>query len=359
MRYRLIDLSRSVAALIVVVYHWNLYMLEQDWASYAPGGFVAPYSKAFDMFYNRGGLAVQYFWMLSGFIFAHVYRDTQIGFTQFVGRRLARLYPLHFVTLLATAMLQAILVWLIGATLLYPFNDFYHFVLHLFFISAWGFAEGVSFNGPVWSVSVEIPVYIMFWAVIRTLPLSALSALTISLAFFLLQRVMTGTEIDTCAMLFFFGVATFHASRWLTSGQLLVFGIAACGAWPILFALVPALNEVASLKSVLMFAPILAIIAALDQLSETRSGFLDRCAKIGDLSYSIYLLHTPLMLLLIIGMLVLGIDRSTLAGDFWPLAAFIVVTITISQLSLNKLEVPARRWFRHVVSPKQKIDDMI
>ena len=42
-------------------------------------------------------------------------------------------------------------------------HDFYHFVLQFFFISSWGFEDGPSFNGPIWSVSIEIFIYGIFF----------------------------------------------------------------------------------------------------------------------------------------------------------------------------------------------------
>ena len=42
-------------------------------------------------------------------------------------------------------------------------NDLYHFVLNILFISSWGLEKGMSFNQPIWSVSFELIVYILFF----------------------------------------------------------------------------------------------------------------------------------------------------------------------------------------------------
>ena len=81
----------------------------------------------------------------------------------FWGRRFARLYPLHFVTLLFVAGLQAYHLSVNGSHQLFGFNDTYHFILNLFMASPWGLEEGLSFNAPIWSVSVEVIVYFVFW----------------------------------------------------------------------------------------------------------------------------------------------------------------------------------------------------
>ena len=40
-------------------------------------------------------------------------------------------------------------------------------MLNVFFVSAWGFEKGFSFNSPVWSVSVEVLLYAMFFVFCR------------------------------------------------------------------------------------------------------------------------------------------------------------------------------------------------
>lgn len=46
-------------------------------------------------------------------------------------------------------------------------NDLYYFVLQLFVASDWGLQAGDSFNGPIWSISVELLVYVIFFVVLR------------------------------------------------------------------------------------------------------------------------------------------------------------------------------------------------
>ena len=55
--------------------------------------------------------------------------------------RFARLYPLHFATLILVAVLQIINLSLSNTFQIVPINDFYHFTLNLFFISDLGAIE--------------------------------------------------------------------------------------------------------------------------------------------------------------------------------------------------------------------------
>src|SRR5690606_34065506 len=75
----------------------------------------------------------------------------------------SRLYPLHLLTLLLVGGLQWVVIKLQGHSFVYPQNDIYHFVLNVFFASAWGLQKGFSFNASIWSVSVEVLLYTLFF----------------------------------------------------------------------------------------------------------------------------------------------------------------------------------------------------
>src|SRR6056297_2758493 len=207
-RFRLVDFSRGIAALIVAAVHWKRFMVEYPWGTYSAGGLIEPLARHLGPLYEYGPLAVQFFWLISGFIFAHVYGATKIGFLGFAGRRIARLIPLHLLTLFMVAALQIGFVLLIGTTLFYT-ADAYHFVLNLLFIPSFGLESGLSFNGPIWSVAVELPIYAFFWLTVARLRLNAVIALGISAVFFLLQDVTTFTQVDYCGLMFFVGSAIY------------------------------------------------------------------------------------------------------------------------------------------------------
>ena len=86
--------------------------------------------------YTHGEYAVPFFWVISGFIFSFVYQERAVSFRAFSARRFARLYPLHFATLLIVAGLQLLLFLQISTTLFIPNNDLYHFLLNVFFASS-------------------------------------------------------------------------------------------------------------------------------------------------------------------------------------------------------------------------------
>ena len=66
-------------------------------------------------------------------------------------------------TLLLVAILQPIYFDLNGCFFVYQENDLRHFLLQIFMASNWGFQNGHSFDGPSWSISIEVLVYVGFF----------------------------------------------------------------------------------------------------------------------------------------------------------------------------------------------------
>ena len=75
------------------------------------------------------------FYAISGFVFAYVYLSTneKVSGKEFFVNRFARLYPLHFATLIIVAILQLINWGTTNFFQIVHYNDFYHFILQLFF----------------------------------------------------------------------------------------------------------------------------------------------------------------------------------------------------------------------------------
>jgi peptidoglycan/LPS O-acetylase OafA/YrhL len=91
--------------------------------------------------YRYGYLGVQIFWCISGYIFFWKYGEAiatgSISGWNFFVYRLSRLYPLHFVTLLAVALLQYAYFRKSGVYFVYQNNNFREFFLQIFMASSW------------------------------------------------------------------------------------------------------------------------------------------------------------------------------------------------------------------------------
>lgn len=160
-----VDALRGLAALSVVVFHYHhFYLRDAAGRPDIPETGTFPYAAILDAAYRHGGLAVEHFWVISGFVFAHVYLGRPTTMRAFWVARFARLYPLHLVTLLAVAALQAVSMSATGAWQIYGSNDLRHFLLQVPMASNWSsLSRGLSFNGPIWSVSFELVAYAAFF----------------------------------------------------------------------------------------------------------------------------------------------------------------------------------------------------
>ena len=159
-----------MAALAVLVWHYQHFAFVAD----TPIGLIQdrlPLYRLLHIFYDYGPYAVHVFWCISGFIFFWKYRDAiadrSIDGWKFFVLRFSRLYPLHIATLLVVAALQPLYFNLNGYFFVYQNNDLTHFLLQLLMASNATVQSALSFNGPIWSISVEVLVYFFFFMMLR------------------------------------------------------------------------------------------------------------------------------------------------------------------------------------------------
>ena len=169
--YNILDGLRGAVALMVVWYH----VFE---------GFAFAEGAAIDVF-NHGYLAVDFFFMLSGFVISYAYDDRWDGMSlgNFFKRRLVRLHPMIVmgtVIGLTTFLIQGGVKWDGSQT---PMSDvMLAFLLTCCFIPAWpgaphevrGNGEMFPLNGPAWSLFFEYVGNICYALFIRRLSDKAL-----------------------------------------------------------------------------------------------------------------------------------------------------------------------------------------
>jgi peptidoglycan/LPS O-acetylase OafA/YrhL len=107
-RFFWVDVLRGVAALVIVVFHYHhFYLADAFDRAGVPALESFPYAAVLAPLYSAvAAKAVEVFWLISGFVFAHVYMRRPVTGWNFFVARFARLYPLHFATLLYVAALQ-------------------------------------------------------------------------------------------------------------------------------------------------------------------------------------------------------------------------------------------------------------
>ena len=340
-----VDFLRGIAALSVVVFHFKNFG--------GGGGDLARPASMLDNvnllhwlepIRHHGALAVMAFWAISGFVFMNVYAGKRPDGFGFFIRRFARLYPLHFVTLIVVAALQIVAVASLGHSIIYHQNDAWNFGLHLFMASEWGLQHGQSFNYPIWSVSAEVLIYAVFWAFVRHLPLNLVRLFFIWLAFQLAAMVSGSGLIILCGVYFFGGAIAYSVYRlWdeQRQGMLLLFG--AFG-----FTASSALGLVGRYVDVPLTAWLLpAICSALLLLVAAENlwlgKFFRKARTVGDITYSSYLWHSPLQMLILLGAGWGLWSVDSLFNDAFFIF-YLALVCLVSFLSFQWIERPAQRW---------------
>lgn len=345
-RMALIDGLRGLAAIGVLLYHYmHFAMSGTDHSRYTHYLALQPARWLLAPFYDYGFYAVQLFWIISGFVFAAVYFDRAVTGRAFAVNRLARLYPLHLLTLLVVAALQALALARLGHTLLYDNFDLRHFLLQLVFASDWVEGSGHSFNGPVWSVSVEVLVYGLFWLLRAPLQRMSAAGLLAVIGFCLLASAFgTVTRVPLCAFYFFIGTALWRLHGWLGSRRWHRGGVV-----PGLLVLAAgglAQGSAMALEVIAIPALACAMLLVLVEREETASRRLRRAASwLGDCTYGIYLWHVPLQLALML-VLLPAFDPGAVAAQGWFLPVWLGTVIAVARLSYVRFELPMRQRLR-------------
>lgn len=372
-----LDALRGIAAIVVVIFHWR-HFFETHPSVTGVDVSTFPFYFWLEPIYQYGFKAVDLFFCISGFIFYKLYAQRiaqgDVGFRQFLVNRLSRLYPLHLATLLTVAIGQFVLWRLTGVELVTQFNDIYHFALQLFFVSAWGFESGESFNTPIWSVSVEMLLYLFFFFICRrgllkwyhTLALATIGAAVLAFGNVHVGRGLLSFFLGGIVFLAFVRLSAQKRSRWtvriaglllliicslqLTIGKSLgLYGLhqSISGGLPLLIGgrdLIGSsclLLDAYRLEIFLYPAIVLWLALADTEISRVAKPF----AFLGIISYSTYLLHFPLQLLVYIATVLIGVDSEFFLKESMFLA-FMLTLLVLSGLTYNLYEKPCQKFMR-------------
>jgi peptidoglycan/LPS O-acetylase OafA/YrhL len=212
----------------------------------------------------------------------------------------------------------------------------------LLFASNWFTREPVAFNGPIWSVSIEILIYLAFFVIARVFGSRALVAACIAAGFAACFNFLHGfinPEVFACGMYFFAGGL---AQRLAVRRAALP--IAGCAA---VFAGL-ALGHFGLNTAYLVLLAMSSVIV-MTRLGETALRVPCRhLAFLGNATYSSYLLHFPLQLLLVIFVDAIGWQRDI----FYSPIAFIGFLTSVVGLSLvvhRYFEMPAQAFIRSLM----------
>ncbi|KKC24383.1 acyltransferase family protein [Sphingomonas sp. SRS2] len=332
--------ARGIAAWYVVLYHIR------DSASFLPPGVIA--------FFAKGYLAVDFFFVLSGFVIwlnygqlLHEHRWR--GVPHFLWRRLARVYPLHMLMLFA-AIAFAVVCVATGRGM--PLNFAWETLpYHLLLIQNWGLIDGLGWNVPAWSISCEFAAYLVFPLIVtatdwRKLPSALLIAFLglLMLGLFALFSAfghdLLGSDIPRLGVprcLFEFAMGTIVAALWLRwretpARPALIAGMLAIGG-----SAAYAFGTPEALALPFAFVCLLFVLALT---SEGRNPMKGRVIHwFGEISYATYLAHALLFLLFKI---VFVDDVMAIPAPL--IGLFLLIVLVVSAALYHGFELPAQRW---------------
>lgn len=317
---------------------------------------------------ERSRLAVDGFFMLSGFIMAHVYGPGvaagTFSYRAFLVARIARLYPMHIVVLIG-ALAMVVVAAVLGVRYdagTYSIRGFFETV---FLIHAWFPTDvGINWNGPTWSLSAEWFAYLTFplFAVLalklRRLPLVLLAigivAFIVSDAWYrhafgkVLPRAEDVMGIARVAPEFLIGMGLYGLGRRITATPLIAISGAVLSTVVLFTAMHFSLDDrviVALTAPVILFVALLAKAGCEGVLASRPLVFA------GEVSFALYIVHMPVLVAWkSLVSEVRGIDSGFTVGI--PELAGLVLAAALVAVAMHLLiERPGRRWIRRWLGP--------
>lgn len=346
-----VDLLRGSAALAILFWHYthfftlgtrNLPHATRDDPLYGP----------FWLLYDHGGNAVQLFWIISGFTFSSVYTRRVVSTRVFAAHRFARLYPLHLLTLLCVAGLQIASGKLLGHPSIYADNDLPHFVDQLLLTSGWGPTIRFSFNGPIWTVSVELLIYGLFWLLLPRLFVAGLVVpMLLAVVSLALSRYGPFAHILQGGFFFFAGCGlypVFLACRGRRWASLAAAGVPLAAA----LALFIRWHAVGPGSALLCMGLLLG--AAFVDAERLRPRARRVMKWLGDNTYGTYLWHVPVQILVLIVVEHGGWSRSLFLRPAF-LVAYLATVIVLARVSFLLFEHPWRERLNARLAPRAPV----
>lgn len=320
-------------------------------------------------------LAVDYFFILSGFVLSYAYyrKVENKGFiTSFIKDRFARLYPLHAYTLIVFVLLN---FWFTDITT-HPLEDrwsyqdgrAYTLLLNIGLLNNVGLSpSGPSWNAPAWSISVEfwINIAIAIAAYIfrkRVVPLLLLGSVV---AYVILLRHPEGL-----------GVFYTNLRGWLNTGLLrgiggMGLGVACFAAYNVILgkfksinitvlaaialALIAAQIYIISggyspISTDFIIAPISALTVVVVAVFETRVNLSKFAISkvmewLGECSYSIYLNHWAVIIFVNYFMNYAWEMKIDLKEPI-TFTIFVAFVVIYSRITYRLIEIPGKNFIK-------------
>jgi peptidoglycan/LPS O-acetylase OafA/YrhL len=356
--YQILDGLRGVAAIMVLGFH----ILEAYYVTSPTGKF--------DQLLNHAYLAVDFFFVLSGFVIGYAYDDRwgKMSIGNFLKRRIFRLHPMViFGTLLG------VILFYFGASEVFPlirnvplWQLLLYAVLGILMIPTpgsvdiRGWQEMYTLNAPTWTLAFEYCANILYALFIRKFSKTALTILVSLAACATLHLTLTqgdvigGWELEANHLRFgvtrlmypfFAGLLLYRLGKVIRVRR----AFAWCSMLLVAVLVVPRIGGTESqwMNGLYEAAVILAIfplIVAMGAGGNVKSKFASRlCKLLGDISYPVYLVNYPICY---VHTGWASDAKLTFAEAGWVPYAVFAATLLISYAAMKWYDNPVRKWLR-------------
>jgi peptidoglycan/LPS O-acetylase OafA/YrhL len=363
--YEILDGLRGVASILVVAFH-----------------VLETYSgDRFHQIMNHGYLAVDFFFVLSGFVVAYAYDDRWGKMTQwdFYKRRLIRLQPMVIIGTIIGALLfyfqacgafplisstpvwKMLLVMIVGFTMLpLPIS-----------MDIRGWQEMHPLNGPAWSLFFEYIANILYAVIVRKFSKTLLTILVVLSACYLVQYLIMGPQGDVIGgwaldptqlhvgfarvlYPFFAGVLLMRVGKLIH----IKYAFLVCSLMLIVIFSIPRLggtdqlwkNGLYESVCIILFFPLIVSIGAGGSM--TGKYTIKVCKFLGAISYPMYITHYPLIYFHMAWVINNKVPMST---GLWAGLVLLIVSVSVAYASLKLYDEPVRKWLTERFLKKRQL----
>jgi peptidoglycan/LPS O-acetylase OafA/YrhL len=365
--YEILDGLRGVAAITVVIFHL--------FETFTGGNHLK-------QIINHGYLAVDFFFVLSGFVIGYAYDDrwNKLTLRTFFTRRLIRLHPMIIAGMIIGAIgfyfgaspvvfppisgvpiWELILIMLIGFTLL-PIPTSMD-------IRGWG--EMHPLNGPAWTLFFEYIANILYALFIRKFSKKMLSVFVFIAGCLLIHLAVTSPNGDVIGgwslepsqlrigftrllYPFFAGLLLSriavpgrikNAFIWCSLLVIIILAFPRVGGKEYLW-----MNGLYDSLSIIFLFPLIVYMGASGEL---KGKYISKISRfLGEISYPIYIIHYPLIYIFTAWV----VDNKVSMYDAWPAGLLLLTASIVIAYGCFKLyDVPVRKWLtKHYATQTNK-----
>lgn len=342
--FRVLEFWRLFAAMGVMAFHFLRYApAEHRWVEEV----VYRLLPVMDMFF-----------MVSGFLIMLHHGDTVLSsagsYRRFVVRRLARIYPLYFATLLFFIVVgiavQSGLVYS-GWVGRFDFSVLPH---NIFLIQGWGLVDQLTFNYVAWTLSAEWFCYLVFPLVVlvfKAWGIGGLAAMAVA-TMALLQGAGSAGLIPEGHWLKTYSWAAFRAFADFTIGAMISVLVrnsnwqlrAFSPAWlTFSAALGTMLLELNGYISLALLAAAVFLAALAERNNPAGADMMKPFHTVGQVSFGIYLIHPVVEVFFYSVLWRMALEASGLIPFFIFWFAPMIATVALALASSRWFERPVGR----------------